>query len=149
MILVDIDFCDERMARDIAAIDLLSQPAPWPLEAILRDMRERRGEIVYLGAFYKKAMVGFIAIEPRGDDLWVLQLSVDPERRRWGVGSQLMVAALVFAEERGCGRIFLSVRASNRGALDFYRALGFRQREFLTNYYSNGEDGVRMFLDAW
>ena len=149
MILVDIDFCDGRMARDIAAIDLLSQPAPWPLEAILRDMRERRGEIVYLGAFYKKTMVGFIALEPRGDDLWVLQLSVDPERRRWGVGSQLMAAALVFAEERGCCRIFLSVRASNRGALDFYRTLGFRQREFLTNYYSNGEDGVRMFLDAW
>ncbi|SMG36239.1 GNAT family N-acetyltransferase [Dethiosulfovibrio salsuginis] len=149
MILVDIDFCDEGRAREIAAIDLLSQPAPWPLEAILKDMRERQGEVVYLGAFYKSGMVGFVALEPRAEDLWVLQLSVDPERRRWGVGSQLIGAASVFADERGCSRIFLSVRASNRGALEFYRALGFRQREVLINYYSNGEDGIRMFLELW
>lgn len=149
MILVDIDFCDDSRARDIAAIDLLSQPSPWPLEAILRDMRERQGEIVYLGAFDRGITVGFVALEPRRGDLWILQLSVDPEKRRWGVGSQLVAAASVFAEERGCDRIFLSVRSSNRGALEFYRSLGFRQRELLTNYYSNGEDGIRMFLDAW
>ncbi len=149
MILVDIDFCDEGNARDIAAIDLLSQPSPWPLEAILKDMRERQGEVIYLGAFVKGLMVGFVALEPRGLDMWILQLSVDPDRRRWGIGSQLIAASWALGEERGCDRIFLSVRSSNQGALAFYRSLGFNQKEILTNYYSNGEDGIRMFLEIW
>lgn len=149
MVLLDIDFCDEDNARDIAAIDLLSQPSPWPLEAILKDMRARQGEVIYLGAFKGGSMAGFVALEPRGKDMWILQLSVDPELRGWGVGSQLVAAASVLAEERGCGRIYLSVRASNQGALAFYRTLDFRQKEVLTGYYSNGEDGIRMFLESW
>ena len=55
--------------------------------------------------------------------------SVDPGRRRAGLGAQLMrrVEELLLAQ--GCPKINLQVRAGNAEVLAFYRALGYAQDE--------------------
>lgn len=142
--LFDIRFCKEADGRAIAAIDGAAQPFPWSLASIMDDLKNRPGEVFYLGAFNRSDMVGFTALEPRQRDLWMMQISVDPAWHGWGAGSQLMCGAFVMAEEMGFLRICLSVRASNRRAIGFYGSHGFIRHSSLPRYYGNGEDGIRM-----
>ncbi len=66
------------------------------------------------------AMAGF-----DGHRGWVHYLAVHPERRWGGIGRAIMAAVEVELEARGCTKLNLQVRASNRQGVEFYRRLGF------------------------
>ncbi|MGW3962779.1 GNAT family N-acetyltransferase [Amycolatopsis sp. NPDC005003] len=53
-------------------------------------------------------------------------MRVAPERRREGVGGALVDRFLTWARERGANEMTVQAYAQNTGALDFYRAHGFR-----------------------
>ena len=53
----------------------------------------------------------------------VLLISVLP---RQGIGRSLMAAVQAIAVDAGCTRLWLITTNDNRGALDFYRAIGMR-----------------------
>lgn len=63
---------------------------------------------------------------------WVYYLAVAPDRRREGLGRQLMAAAEAWLRERGAPKLQLMVRDSNAAALDFYRALGLEPQAVVT-----------------
>ena len=46
--------------------------------------------------------------------------------RRQGIGRSLMAAVQTIATDAGCTRLWLITTNNNRGALDFYRAIGMR-----------------------
>jgi len=56
---------------------------------------------------------------------WVNYLAVDPGSRRRGHGRRMMAALEERLRARGCPKINLQVRASNREVVAFYEALGF------------------------
>ncbi|MDX3188844.1 GNAT family N-acetyltransferase [Streptomyces sp. MN03-5084-2B] len=53
-------------------------------------------------------------------------MRVAPERRREGVGGALVAGFLAWAREHGANEMTVQAYAQNAGALDFYRAHGFR-----------------------
>ena len=63
---------------------------------------------------------------------WVYYLAVAPDRRREGLGRQLMAAAETWLRERGAPKLQLMVRTSNEEALGFYEALGLERQEVVT-----------------
>jgi ribosomal protein S18 acetylase RimI-like enzyme len=56
--------------------------------------------------------------------VFVVDLLVDRERRRRGIGRALMSRAADLCREAGGGEVRFAVFAANRAALEFYRALG-------------------------
>jgi ribosomal-protein-alanine N-acetyltransferase len=87
--------------------------------------------------------VGFALARLAGDELEILNLAVAPGQRRRGLGRRLVAEALARARARGAGKCWLEVRASNRAALEFYRALGFREHARRRGYYREPvEDAV-------
>lgn len=56
---------------------------------------------------------------------WVNYLAVGPEAQGGGVGAHLMSAAESLFAGRGCPKVNLQVRRSNRPAVEFYRAIGY------------------------
>ena len=56
---------------------------------------------------------------------WLNYVAVAPEHRTRGIGRALIDEAERLLREAGCPKINLQVRASNRAAVDFYRAIGF------------------------
>jgi ribosomal protein S18 acetylase RimI-like enzyme len=56
---------------------------------------------------------------------WVYYLAVLPEHRRRGVGRALLRRLETELAARGCPKINLQVRSTNRPAADFYRCLGY------------------------
>jgi ribosomal protein S18 acetylase RimI-like enzyme len=60
---------------------------------------------------------------------WVNYLAVAPRLRGKGLGRALMQHVEKALLQRGCPKINLQVRESNREAIEFYRHLGYLQDE--------------------
>ncbi len=74
----------------------------------------------------------------------VRNLAVHPERRRQGLGSQLLTASVSHYRENEFESVRLEVRASNTGAIELYRNHGFSVVGRQPGYYDNGEAAVVM-----
>jgi ribosomal protein S18 acetylase RimI-like enzyme len=56
---------------------------------------------------------------------WINYLAVAPVHQKRGFGRQIMEHAEQLLRERGCPKINLQVRSTNREVIEFYRRLGF------------------------
>jgi ribosomal protein S18 acetylase RimI-like enzyme len=70
-------------------------------------------------------VVGTIMAGYDGHRGWLYSLAVAPERRRGGIGTQLVVHAERALAERGCVKINLQILEENVAVAKFYEALGF------------------------
>ncbi|MEO5913988.1 MAG: GNAT family acetyltransferase [Luteolibacter sp.] len=66
------------------------------------------------------AMAGY-----EGHRGWINYLAVSPDLQRSGYGRQIMEHAESLLRERGCPKINLQVRSTNRQVIEFYQRLGF------------------------
>ena len=143
MVLADIDFCT---LRDVDALEDLEQRSfsqPWVRGIFAADLGRERTGALYLGAWLKGCLVGYGACAWTGARLHILRLAVAPQVRRFGVGSQLLVALGEIGVGASCRRVFLELRKSNTGAGALYARFGFVEVEVRKNYYSeNGEDAL-------
>ncbi len=57
---------------------------------------------------------------------WVNYLAVSPERRREGIGRALMEAVEKRIISKGCPKINIQVRETNKDVLTFYNSLGYK-----------------------
>jgi ribosomal-protein-alanine N-acetyltransferase len=82
------------------------------------------------------------------DQLHVLNLATDPARRRAGVATALLAAALGGARAAGLREITLEVREGNVAARSFYLRHGFAVVGRRPRYYGdNNEDALIMTRD--
>ncbi len=79
-------------------------------------------------------VLGFAVVHQDG---YLSLLGVDPDRRREGLGTEL----LAFLGDR-VPSLSCHVRSSNESALAFYRARGFSVRRRLAGYYADGGDAL-------
>ena len=92
--------------------------------------------------------LGLALVWRAADEVHLLDLAVEPESRRLGVGRGLLEAVIRDALASGAAVALLEVRASNGAALALYASLGFAQTGVRRAYYSdNGEDAVVMRLE--
>ncbi|EYT80986.1 GNAT family N-acetyltransferase [Streptomyces andamanensis] len=64
-----------------------------------------------------------------GRDSWILGLGVTHDRRRNGLGRELMTAVLDRLRRAGIEQVRLTVEPTNRAAILLYRSLGFDPEE--------------------
>jgi GNAT superfamily N-acetyltransferase len=76
--------------------------------------------------------------------LWLEDLFVSPEQRRFGVGGALIRRVAAIAMERGCTRLEWSVLDWNAPALGFYAGLGAARLEDWTVHRLDGESLARV-----
>jgi len=93
--------------------------------------------------------VGFLVaglVAPEGE---LETIAVAQEGQRRGVGTRLLQALTEKLRTERVTDLMLEVRASNQVALDFYRALGFRETGRRVRYYADPEEdavlmGIRL-----
>jgi len=56
---------------------------------------------------------------------WIYYFGVDPKYQKRGYGRAIMDHAERLLRKRGCPKINLQVRSSNRNVIEFYQRLGF------------------------
>jgi ribosomal-protein-alanine N-acetyltransferase len=69
------------------------------------------------------------------DECHVLNLVVARAYQRQGLGRRLMEHALLYAEQKGAGIVYLEVRRSNSRAISLYRKLHFHLIGERKDYY--------------
>lgn len=78
------------------------------------------------------ALAASVMVGHDGHRGWVYYLAVAPDRRRAGLGREMMAAAEAWLRARGVPKIQLMVRDSNAEALGFYEALGLERQPVIT-----------------
>ncbi|HKM84394.1 MAG TPA: ribosomal protein S18-alanine N-acetyltransferase [Candidatus Acidoferrum sp.] len=88
---------------------------------------------------------GFVLGRLVANEAEVLNLAVYEECRRQGEGRALLVELLRRFAESGVSRVFLEVRESNFGAIDFYKGMGFRQSGRREGYYREPQEAALVY----
>jgi [ribosomal protein S18]-alanine N-acetyltransferase len=146
-VMIDIRRLD---LADLDAIDVIEQrayPTPWSRAMFASELAKPTS--ICLGAFEGDELVGYI-VNSRYVDAWhVMNVAVDPDRRRRGIASHLLerLFELTLGDERR--GYTLEVRISNDAAIRLYERLGFEPRGLRRGYYTdNREDALIMWRDA-
>jgi diamine N-acetyltransferase len=71
------------------------------------------------------AIVAVVALAHTDDVTEVVNLAVDIERQRSGVGTEVMHAVLAWSKERGSKSVELTVNPANEIAIRLYQRVGF------------------------
>lgn len=70
-------------------------------------------------------VIGTIMAGWDGHRGWLYSVAVTPAHRHEGVGTALVKRALDALQKRGCVKVNLQVRSSNKAVVQFYEKLGF------------------------
>jgi len=93
-------------------------------------------------------IVGFIIVEPMPPDAsCVSTIDIHPGERRKGLGKDLLRAAMKEALGRNLFKSYLQVYVENRGAIDFYKSLGYQVVKMLPSFYGYERNGLLMFME--
>jgi ribosomal-protein-alanine N-acetyltransferase len=136
-----------RHAPGIAGILRKSpEAAEWSLKSI--EQLERRGEIGWVVENEGDSdgdVAGFLIARAVAQEAEILNLCVDPSRRRAGNATALLDNAVAALLQLHVKTIFLEVRESNHPAIAFYEKHGFVRNGRRPAYYQNPvEDAVLM-----
>jgi [ribosomal protein S18]-alanine N-acetyltransferase len=129
----------------VVAIERRAFTTPWSLAMFVLELSKPSG--VCLAAVVETELAGYLVCS-RYDTVWhVMNVAVDPDRRRRGIASALIAALLERIGDDA--QVTLEVRRSNAGALALYERFGFRSAGVRPRYYAdNGEDAVIMWRTA-
>ncbi len=135
---------------EVAEIERLSQPSPWPAHLFLEEMARDWAhiELVKTRTSAGRVVIGFCNFCLVHDEVHLLNLAVHPDWRRRGIGRMLLEHLLTFARAEACQVVTLEVRESNLAARALYGSHGFAAVGLRRRYYAdNGEDAVVMTLN--
>ncbi len=126
----------------VVAIERRAFTTPWSLAMFVLELSKPSG--VCLAADVETELAGYLVCS-RYDTVWhLMNIAVDPDRRRRGIATAL-IGALLERVDRD-GQLTLEVRRSNEGAIALYERFGFRSAGVRRRYYAdNGEDAVIMW----
>jgi ribosomal-protein-alanine N-acetyltransferase len=92
-------------------------------------------------------ILGFIVVRNVADEMEILNLAVDPDARRSGIGRRLLHRAMQDANRQRVLQAHLEVRESNATARAFYLSAGFAENGRRKDYYSQPvEDAILLTL---
>jgi [ribosomal protein S18]-alanine N-acetyltransferase len=118
--------------EQVHALEVRAQPLPWTMDMMQLEFMVEHA--VILGAF-DDALTGYVAVRKQLDELWVMNLAVDPHKRRRGVARALLAALHPTGLALSCVSIWLEVREGNTGARALYQHFGFCEVARRPAYY--------------
>lgn len=102
-------------------------------------MWQERGDTLDVWYRHEGRLAAYFLGQDVLDEVHIMQIAVDPELRRAGLGRRLMQYEIQRKREAGMASMHLEVRASNRGAQRLYTSLGFEIVGQRNGYYAPRE----------
>lgn len=96
----------------------------------------------------RKEPFGYLASTFAADEAELIQIAVDKETRRCGIGKRLLLELINRLKEKEVCSLFLEVRESNAPAISFYESFNFENVGKRPGFYNNPkEDAIIMRLE--
>ena len=138
--------------KDLAEIERIereSYATPWSRSMFAGELS--KASSVCLGALDDEdedVLVGYLIVSRYVDAWHVMNIAVDPSRRRAGVAIAMLERLFELTIGDGRRGYTLEVRVSNHAAINLYQRLGFQPRGIRRGYYTdNREDALIMWRD--
>jgi [ribosomal protein S18]-alanine N-acetyltransferase len=117
----------------------------WSEETFRAELADRSGTRHYLVAEEAGEIIGYAGLAAAGGQGDVQTIGVQEGRWGLGIGSAMLNALIDEAAARGCGEVFLEVRADNARAQRLYERFGFERVGVRKRYYQpSGVDAIVM-----
>jgi ribosomal-protein-alanine acetyltransferase len=133
--------------RDARAVEEILRKSPeaaaWTLNSLER--LRLRGELAWV-IETDRSIGGFLVARAIAQEAEILNLSVDPAKRRAGNATALLLEALNECRELHVKKIFLEVRESNVPAISFYEKLGFVETGRRPDYYQSPSEAAVLMM---
>ena len=127
---------------EVVAIERRAFTSPWSLAMFVLELSKPSG--ICLAAVVGQELVGYLICSRYDTVCHVMNVAVDPARRRRGIATALISRVLERVEHDA--QLTLEVRRSNAGAIELYERFGFRSAGVRRRYYQdNGEDAIVMW----
>jgi len=138
-----LQFQAEDAEAASAILQNAREAASWSSEALVEFMR-LPGAIALMSRRGGNP-TGFILGRVIVDEAEILNLAVREGCRRQGEGKALVAELRRRFAEMGVSRVFLEVRESNCGAIDFYERMGFSQKGRREDYYQEPREAALVY----
>ena len=122
-----------------------TEASQWSAEGYIRAAA---GEYPAWVAGGGEGIHGFLVMRTAADESEILNLAVEPERRRQGIASALLAAAIEACRAAGAKSVYLEVRESNAVAIAFYRSSGFEPTGRRARYYQDPPEAAVVMSQA-
>ena len=80
-------------------------------------------------------VVGYAVMSIGAAEAHILNLCVDPQQQRRGIGTRMLELLIELAQQHQANSMFLEVRPSNKGAITLYHAMAFTEVGTRKDYY--------------
>ncbi len=97
----------------------------------------RRG-LLYFLIREDSEFIGYIAVHPKGRELFLSKIYVKSSRRGKGYGRKAVQFAETLAKERGLSKIVLTVNKNNINSIKAYEKIGFKKTGSLIQDIGSG-----------
>ena len=129
---LDYRYMTESDLEAVLEIERLSNPFPWTEQNFIDCLRR---DYYCLIQTYSDGVSGFAIQSIALDEAHLLNIGVSSNKRRQGLGSDLLEKIIYASETMGSNKIFLEVRVSNAAATNLYLDFGFKQIGVRKDYY--------------
>lgn len=127
--------------EEICALEKSSFPTVWSRDSFLASLK--REKKIFLVIRQNETFLGYSLSWIVADELHLLKIAIETDRRKQGLGKILLAETLEQAVENGVLVAWLEVRPTNQAALALYRACGFRAQFVRKDYYTDTrEDAI-------
>jgi ribosomal-protein-alanine N-acetyltransferase len=139
---------EHATSADLDAIDEIERhsfPIPWPRSTFEAELARDVARIIVAR---DRTLIGFCNYWLVAGEVHILAIATHPDRRRAGIGGQLLTHTLDDGRAQACTIATLEVRANNAPAIALYERAGFATVHVRKRYYQdNNEDALVMTCD--
>lgn len=143
--------CIEKMClrhtQQVAQLEAVCFHDPWSLRSIQAELENPLS--YWLVAKEQERIVGYIGSQSVMGESDMMNVAVDPDFRRAGIGKMLISRLIEDLQDSGNHCLSLEVRASNAPAIALYHKLGFAQVGRRPNYYRNPKEDAYILRKEW
>lgn len=137
----------ESLLPAVLDVERRAYAFPWT-EGIFRDCLKAGYAGWALQSRDEGTLLGYAVMSMAVGEAHILNLAVDPLRRREGLARFLLAHLLQVARAAHCTLVLLEVRRSNKAAIRLYQGFGFQQIGTRRGYYPGHEAREDAFVLA-
>lgn len=144
---MEIKAMKEAQVPQIAALERVCFSDPWSEKSILSELENPLS--CWLVAMDGERLAGYVGSQTVLGETDMMNLAVDPDYRRKGLGKELILSLIEALRQRGSRCLTLEVRDSNAPARALYEGLGFQEIGRRKNYYRNPKEDALIYKKEW
>lgn len=145
--MIEIQIMNESHVVQVAELEKVCFSSPWSETSIRSELTNPLS--FWLVAVENGKLLGYVGSQSIMDEADMMNVAVEPNSRRRGIGRQLVEALVRVLAEKQVHSLTLEVRASNEPAKALYEQLGFLQIGRRPNYYRNPKEDALILRKEW